>query len=1337
MKNFEKLLCVLILVFTVSIPIAGQPSYIFHHMETDNGLSSNDVHTILKDSFGFLWIGTQSGLNRYDGYGFKVYTMKPDIPNSLWTDNIFGLQEDGMGNIWINTGFNNIVYNRDKDCFIKDIPGLLQKSGIQVDQNYKVYIDKNHDLWVLSEQKVFYYDTRKKLLKVFDIRIEIDDVTTVELSDDGTSLYGILSSGILWKIDKYSGKQTLFDLHDSFKPGIIDQYNKIYVDFHSGIWLFSNNTDQIYYQKSQESDWKKLLLSSSVKTQRNIVLCITDDKNGHIWIGTDHTGLFLYNKANESLTNLLQDPGKNSSIASNNISCLYRDDKGVMWLGHSKKGISYYHDSFHKFINVDNTDCKDVNVILEDRQGKVWLGTDGNGLYLTENTGISSIEKLPMPNNVIVSLLEDLKGRVWIGTYLNGLFCYANGKLSHFTHENSLLSSNNIWGLKEDRYGNLWIGTLDGGIQCFRTIGKGLDSLVFTCENIRYALDMYYDGGDKIYVGTVYGLALVDITTGNEVTYLTNKKGTQKFKQKLITNVYKDKSGNIWMGHSQGLTLWDLKKDTLYNIDKESGLCDNIIRSIIEDDDGKIWVTTSNGLSVISVDRDAQGILKIRSRNFSSKDGLNTNYFNNHSSCKLRNGDILLGETEGFTIVNPNKLDEKNQPLAKVIFTGLSVANTNIQVDSLYNGHKLLEHSMEHTSGITFSYKDKLIALKFTTGDLLNADRVKYAYKIEGFNDQWLPTQENKIVFSSLSPGSYNLLIKACNSDGVWNEEPTVLNITVTPPFYLSNWAITLYIALVISLIFFIIYRTRKRQRTKLERQKMQLKREQEENLNEMKLRFFTNVSHDLRTPLTLILTPLQTILNGILEDGLRKKLNTVNKNAEQLLQLINALLDFRKLDVGAETLRLQAGDFVHFIGELCLPFQAYAIDRDMNFTFSSEIEILSMQFDPDKVQKIMLNLLSNAFKYTPDSGSIKVYIFQEDGWVCVSVSDSGQGISKADKAHVFERFYQASQKQEKTGSGIGLHIVNEYVHMHKGNVTVEDNEPQGSVFTIKLPLLEISIPEEFPLEKEPDEEPFEQVEDHKLPANPVLLFVDDNIDFCEFMADSLSDEYHVLLANDGQEALEQLRKNDVNIVVSDVMMPVMSGTELCNRIKTNLQWSHIPVILLTARIAEEYQIEGLELGADDYLTKPFNFNLLKLRIRKFLEWTEKCHISFSQKMDVSPSEITITPLDEQLIEKAIKVVEKHISDAEFSVEELGAAVGLSRSHLYKKLMNITGKGPAEFIRTIRLKRGRQLLGKSQMQIAEIAYSVGFNSPKRFTINFRSEFGVSPSEYLRTFKDQE
>lgn len=416
--------------------------------------------------------------------------------------------------------------------------------------------------------------------------------------------------------------------------------------------------------------------------------------------------------------------------------------------------------------------------------------------------------------------------------------------------------------------------------------------------------------------------------------------------------------------------------------------------------------------------------------------------------------------------------------------------------------------------------------------------------------------------------------------------------------------------------------------------------------------------------------------------------------------------------------------------------FQEYALDHTISFCFMCEVENLNMSFDPVKIKKVMNNLLSNAFKYTPDKGEINVHLYREDDNVCICVADNGQGIIDKDKKHIFERFYQVQQTSEKTGSGIGLHIANEYVHLHKGTISVTDNFPKGSVFTVKLPIVtyasekEELLPELLNNDKAPNELPVPNAEELRY----TILLVDDNKDFCSFMSEYLSDEYAIQVAYNGAEALKILEKNSVNIVISDIMMPVMNGTELCRQIKTNMQWSHIPVILLTARMAEEYKSEGFEQGADDYIVKPFDFKLLKLRIRKFIEWTEKSHRKFSQKIEVTPNEITITPLDEQFIEKAIKIVEERMSDSDFSVEMLGAELGLSRSHLYKKLMCITGKGPAEFIRIIRLKRSKQLLKESQKQIAEIAYEVGFSSPKRFTVNFKNEFGISPSDYIRSLK---
>jgi signal transduction histidine kinase/ligand-binding sensor domain-containing protein/DNA-binding response OmpR family regulator len=1317
------------------LSMQGQ-TYTFHHLKTDNGLSNSYVKSILKDSYGFLWIGTESGLNRYDGYEFKVYNTQPNNKSQIAYDDIYGLQEDGLGNIWIEGRETYMVYNRAKDCFINNPAQLLKQLGITIAKGYRVYIDKSKDLWILNGDTLYVYNIAKKTLKTFNLGIS----GATEMSDDGDNLYVCLKPWGIKKINKLTGRQTNISFPQYIKNEIPNKDCKIYVDSRNGIFLFTGSSDVAFYLKNTTAGWKKVTLTSALNAECNIVLDVIDDENGNLWIGTDHKGLFIYNTDDGSVLNITHNKNINTSISANNVPCLYKDDTGTIWMGHNKRGMSYYNDSFHNLVNIDAGDAKDISIIMEDSKGNIWLGTDGNGLYFKNVSNGGTIKKMPVPSVAVVSLEEDRLGRIWIGTYLSGLFCYENGTIKHYTKNNSKLVSNDIWSLKEDRYGNLWIGTLGFGVQYLKGGSTGFVPLRFSGTGLEYTIEMFYDGGDMLYVGTTTGLYIVDIYTRKYTKQAGNKKGNQKFRQVTVSNIYKDDSGNLWLGHPKGMTLWDTKKDTLYYIDKEKGLSDNSIRGIVEDNHKQIWITTSNGISVLSAERDNNGIIRVSSRNFSTKDGLPDNYFNNHAICKLRNGDILLGGTEGYTVVNPNKVAEKNNPLAKVLFTGLSLGNSKIQIDSLYNGHKLLNKPIWNTRAITLRHNDKLLSIQFTTGDLVNADKVKYAYKLEGFNNQWIILKDNSVQFSSLAPGNYKLMVKASNSDGVWSDQTSVLEITVTPPFYLSLWALALYIiiAIAIPIVFFI--RTKKHHHQKLEQQKLQLERDQEKSLNDMKLKFFTNISHDLRTPLTLITIPLQNILSQDLNDGLRHKLSIINKNVDQLMVLINSLLDFRKLDVGAEHLNLAGADFVKFIKDKAMLFNTYASDRSVGYSFSSQIDTLPMQFDPIKLEKILYNLLSNAFKYTPNGGNVAVYIYRQDNIVCVNISDTGYGIKEEDKENIFQLFYQAFQKKENTGSGIGLHIVSEYVHMHGGTVEVNDNSPQGSIFTIKLPILEVNSEDIYEESEITEMQPVEELLAEEIVSNkprPVLLLVDDNKDFCEFIADSLTGEYSILLGHNGFEAINQLEKNHVDLVISDVMMPEMDGVELCRRIKTNLNWSHIPVLLLTARTAEEYKIEGLEMGADDYLTKPFNFNLLRLRIQKFLEWTQRSHSSFSQKVDISPAEITITSLDEHLIEKAIKTVEDNMSNPDFSVEELGEAVGLSRSHLYKKLMFITGKSPSEFIRTIRLKRAKELLEKSQLQIAEIAYKVGFNSPKRFTLNFKNEFGIAPSDYLRSLKNKD
>ena len=1326
--NTIKLFLTIALIGLNSINVTGESSYIFYHLSTEDGLSNNSVKAILRDSYGFLWVGTEFGLNRYDGYSFKTYLAQPKIHSTLTANNILGLQEDGLKNIWIDCGNTYVVYNREKDNFITDINIILEKSGIETNGNRKIYVDKNKNLFVITPNKIFFYNIAAKKLNIY--KPPKFNFSNIEISDDLDNLYIVDSKDFCWQMEKKSGELKKMALPTVSDFNYENKRTKIFADSGGGLWLYCGKDEYLYFRQTNSSLWQKIYLNSSIKSQNSIV-SIVEGHNGQVWIATDHEGLFLYDKSTNIMKNITSNSLSQTSIASNYVASILIDNTGTLWVGHIKNGISFFNESFQNFMNVQNDQCRNISRIVELRNGNVLLGTDGNGLYVS-NYKTNDVNKLQIPNSAITALLEDKNGKIWIGTYQKGLYCFYHNKLKHFTTTNSNLSSDNIWGIVEDKYENLWIGTLGGKIHKYN-INDITNYFETPFKDTKYITGMFYDGDKTIYAATGSGLTIVDIEKNTNKNFLGNRKGNQQLNQLQICNVFKDSRNLLWIGTNEGLSIWDLKKDSLSYFDISDGLSGNIIRGVAEDNLHNIWITTSIGLSVIMLDNNN----RIKNcRNFSIREGVKSDYFNNNAICKLKNGNILAGTTDGYTVINPLKVTVRKEPLSRVNLTKLIIANTVINVDSVYNGHIILNKSIELMSALNLNYNDKLVTLEFTTLDLINANKVKYRYKIEGFNNQWVTSKRNEIVITSLPSGKYRLLVEACNSDGIWNNDAKVLLINVAPPFYFSYLAIMLYILITLGIVLFLIYRGQRRHQVKLELQRHQMAHEQELKMNEMKLRFFTNISHDLRTPLTLIITPLQTLLKDITDDSLKKKLEVMFKNAQQLLSLINSLLDFRKLDVGAEVLHLKPGNIVDLVREIYSSFAVYATERKINFLLNTCNENLWLNYDHDKIYKSIVNLLSNAFKYTPNGGIIKLDLYIHETDVCVSVSDNGVGISDEDKKLVFNRFFQTSHNLRNTGSGIGLHIVSEYIKLHNGSIDITDNKPNGCIFTLRFPLIETTAVSVNPVTDYVEEYQDTQHEEI-FPQKPVLLFVDDNQDLCNFIRDNLMNDYSLLIANDGQEALVLLKKNDVNIVVSDIMMPVMDGIELCKQIKTNIEWSHIPVILLTAKTADEHKIEGLEIGADDYITKPFNLEILKLRILKFFEWSLKSHKTFKQKLDVNPNEITITSLDEKLIEKAINIVEKHISETEFSVELLGEALGLSRGHLYRKLMAITGKSPSEFIRLVRLKRGKQLLEKSQLQITEIAYQVGFTSRNHFTMKFKEEFGISPSEYVRTLKTDE
>ena len=829
---------------------------------------------------------------------------------------------------------------------------------------------------------------------------------------------------------------------------------------------------------------------------------------------------------------------------------------------------------------------------------------------------------------------------------------------------------------------------------------------------------------------------MMDMRT-REIKKVQGQSGSMKMSNDAVNHVYKDSRGLIWIATREGLNVYDVRRHLFLDLSPVAEAKGSFIAAITEDQERNMWVSTSRKVIRVTVASDGKGSYLFDSRAYNSEDGLQNCDFNQRSIKTLHNGIIAIGGLYGVNVFAPDHI-RYNKMLPNVMFTGLSLFDEAVKVGQSYGGRVLIEKELNDVENVEFDYKQNIFSVSFASDNYNLPEKTQYMYKLEGFNNDWLtlPLGVHNVTFTNLAPGKYVLRVKAINSDGYVGMKEATLGIVVNPPFWMSWWAYLLYAIGLVVVLFLARYRMLKREREKFHLQQIENEVAKNEEINNMKFRFFTNVSHELRTPLTLIISPLEGMLKETTDELQSTRLQLMYRNAQRLLHLVNQLLDFRKGEMSTHQLSLSEGDIISYVHSVCNSFLLMADKKHIQFSFFSGIDTFSMAFDADKVGKIVMNLLSNAFKFTPEGGRVTVMIEHVAGtpdMLEIKIADTGIGISDVDKEHIFERFYQADHKgvEETTGNGIGLSLVRDFVTLHEGEVKVFDNIGTGSVFVIQFPVKHVETQVQLPPEtgisigEEEDKEIKEETERKDF---PLLLIVDDNEDFRIFMRYSLELQYRVKLAVNGNEAWEMMQEELPDLVISDVMMPQMDGNELCRLIKQDKRTAHIPVILLTARQNTEAKLEGLQTGADDYVTKPFNMTILVLRIRKLIELS-RYHRVTQGMIDPAPSEIVITSLDEKLIEKAIKYVEDNMSRTELSVEELSRELGMSRVHLYKKLLQITGKTPIEFIRVIRLKRAAQLLRESQLHVSEVAFEVGFNNPKYFSRYFKDEFGVLPSVY--------
>ena len=1280
----------------------------FHTLGIRDGLRSNSVTSLLTDSHGYLWIGTSLGLNRYDGH--EVKTCFPESHDlqlyEVFNNPVTSIEEDAEGRLWIECESGSYyLYDTKTARFCGSAKELLSSIGIPREGRYKVKVGNKGALWVLSEDCICRYDCHTKELKTWKTQLSLPGKSANVVAEMSDGLY-VSASHAVWHFVSSTGELQRQPLPDAMQHSMGE--HSLMADADGTLWVYSTREEHIcrYIVGGRCVKEMVQLPQTMEASQNNAIRHIMDDQRGNVWIATDQKGMFAYNKKTGNITTMRHQRDNLLSLASDNATCLAVDRDGTIWVGHMKTGISYTSDA-NNTMQTHALQCGDILAMAYDTEGNLWMGTDGDGVYIEKPDG--AIVKTSLPNITVMALLSDEAGGMWAGTYNQGLYHLPDAShWKRYAVDEGTFPSEYVWTLARDDKGNIWTSSPIGKTVIFDPKDETTRVVTNDSGDDIHANAIRYDGASTMHLGSVYGLWNYNLKNDKCSVAFGNQKGTQQWMSQMVTDVKADRQqGMMLLTHPDGITIFDTKRDTLYYIRRT----DDIIKGMTQDSNGSYWVCTTSG-SVVAIQpkRQADSHYQLSIVNYQLSSGMPQFYFNGDAMVCSPQGDILMGGTEGYMSIHPRQLMAVRHEERNLVISEIAVG------DSLLN---------EQTTTVNLSHDAAHLTVKFFSGSLEYVQRIRYAYRLTGLMSDWTMTDHNYVSFHALPPGDYTLQLCICHEDGSMST-PRELRISVAPPFYRSVPMYILYAVLVLGVLYLLWRNMRKRQRERVERQRQLMERQKMEQITEMKLQFFTNISHDLRTPLTLIISPLEQIMrklaDGKTPDNLLAQLKNIDKNAQQLLREVSALLDFRRLDAGGETLNVQRGDIIDHLNSILVSFSDYAEERSIHLSFEHDADSFLMDYDREKINKVIYNLFSNALKFTPAGGSVSLSFRQEQDHIIIAVADTGKGISDKDKPNIFKRFYQsASNDSSQTGSGIGLHIASDYVHLHHGTISVSDNSPVGSIFTIILP-----IGKEQSSMVNGQSSMINGQDENNLKT---ILIVDDNQDMLSFISSCMKEDYRVHTASDGAAALDVLQREQIDLIVSDVMMPGIDGFELCRRVKTDINLSHIPIIMLTARTTDVSRIEGLQLGADDYLTKPFNIEVLRLRVKKFIDWEQDNHRQFRQKMNIEPSEITITPLDEQFIKKAIALVEKNISDSEFSVETMAAEVGMARTTLYKKLMAITGQGPAEFIRTIRIKRGRALLETSQMQVTEIAYAVGFTTVKSFTMNFKNEYGMTPTEF--------
>lgn len=1348
-------------------------------------LPQNDVNCIFKDSKGFMWIGTLDGLHRFDGYSYKTYQIS-DSEHSISSNMIIDIDEDSFGNIWVGTYGKGICkLDPTTDKFTLFNTASAENTKIPSDDVSCMIIDDNNVLWYGNWLGFYRVELNEELTETIStLSYSISENFNISEDIEVKKIHQD-KNGQIWVGTNYSVLKINNQYKDKSEISFDEFTCKVYtiIDYEDGLLIGGDNISAI--QKQADGNYRLYEisdLSSNTLLYRNQVIwsgsraginCLTyTPSNG--W-----TPLYSFNKENSK-----------EAIRSNIVTSLYEDELNQIWVGTRAGGINIINTNPKRFKHFNHTNSSGsigsnfIQCVFEDHMRNLWIGTEDNGVsLLRNNTKTHYANKFehyivnPSENeNRVYYIYETMTPKsnkypsiIWLGqSYPQNLASLNPLTMQAITQPNIVYEIGFVFAIEAQNDSTLWVGSYGNGLWRLHLNRDGVITKYknFTPNDnakskvVSYIIrSIYHDSKGNLWIGTDKGVNYISKKELEKdqpnIQTFAKGEGTKQLHHDYILQIYESANNTIWMGTMGGglISVRENKSDGDYlfsTITEKDGLPNNVIKTILEDDKAYLWLSTNNGLSRYNP---FNGDII----NFDVEDGLQDNEFSEICGFKRANGELIFGGINGFNVFYPNQI-VKDTSKPKLFFTDFYILNELVRPGQELNGKVILDNSIEYTDKIKLKYSQNSFSIGFVGLHFNAPQKNKYKYILEGFDKKWTNTGSSYRVakYTNIPYGEYTFKVTGSNCDNVWSEDPIQIRVRILPPIYLSKVAFILYALLALFTVY-LIYRflefTTQRKKEVLI---AELEKKNVEEISQMKLRFFTNISHEFRTPLTLITTPLDKLISKDSElsaDDRKQNYKLIKTNTNLMLRLINQLMDFRRLDQDKMKLRIEEVEINQFIDNIYASFSAWAEQKEINFSIRKSASDVNLWIDPDKIEKIIYNLLSNAFKFTPREGSIEINIENVFGenQVIISVTDSGIGIEPSELQHIFERYYQPDKKNKNVmgGTGIGLALSKGLADMHKGDIKIESKKNSSTRFSVylnkgntwfeqiddaQISPISIADKQETDLYATNVEQANDAVSKNEINIQKnkfKILLVEDNIELRKVVADIFIENFIIYEADDGEQGLKLCVDKQPDIVISDIMMPNMNGIDLCDNIKNNELISHIPVVLLTAKDTVESQIEGFETGADAYVPKPFNSEVLNARVISLIKIRESLRQKFQKEIEINPNIIANSPADTKFLDKILSLIEESLSDSEFSVEKLAEQYGVSRIYLNRKIKALTGETSNQFLRNIRLKHAAELLKQNVLTVSEVTWEVGYNDLRTFRTRFKEKFGLSPSEYAK------